>query len=160
MWEILWIDNSTAVGRPIEKWTIHSKTFETIDLAIDTINSPDWARRGYVFVVRNQMTKELVYLNVIDDKAVRREQKLYIANCQTGELTMAARNAFEYTVILHAEPTKDNAGNDTTKDSTIVAGPKVVVAVDAEHVKRIAARDTVDLPDKDLGRIEVKVRNF
>lgn len=72
---------------------------------------------------------------------------------------MAAKTAFEYTVILHALPSKDNAGNDTTPDSAIIIGPDTVVAVEEAHVIKIASRkiDT-KISDSDLGRVQIKVR--
>lgn len=88
---------------------------------------------------------------------------IYPSTQHLNETTpMAAKTAFEYTVILHALPSKDNAGNDTTPDSKIIIGPTTVVAVDANHVTRIASRgiDSKAVSDSDLGRVEIKVRNL
>lgn len=79
-----------------------------------------------------------------------------------GETKMAAaKNAFEYIVLLHAEPQRDAQGNDVTKDSEILIGPEKVVATDVEHVKRIAARKIpTTVTDSALARVEVKVKGF
>lgn len=74
---------------------------------------------------------------------------------------MAAKNLFEYAVILHARPSKDNAGNDTTPDSTVLIAPTQIIAASDNHALRIASRQIPKrISDSDLALVEIKIRQL
>lgn len=67
---------------------------------------------------------------------------------------------FEYAVVFHHKPEKDNAGNDITKDSEVLIPPTMILGVNAESVAKLAARKIPDDKEKELERCDVMVRPF
>jgi hypothetical protein len=69
---------------------------------------------------------------------------------------------FEYVVLYHYKPVRDNAQNDITPDSKVIVEPTQVLALDATTVGKIAARK---IPEEyeakgELNQCEVIVRPF
>jgi hypothetical protein len=74
---------------------------------------------------------------------------------------VARTKLFDYAVLYHPTPTKDQAGNDTTPDSeliTISATP--ILAKDEKEVAMKAARAVPESYADKLDRVEVIVRPF
>jgi len=67
---------------------------------------------------------------------------------------------FEYAVLYHYKPVRDNAQNDITPDSEVIVEPTKILAVDEQTVGKLAARAIPDKYDKELNQCQVIVHPF
>jgi hypothetical protein len=73
---------------------------------------------------------------------------------------MARGKLFEYAVLYHPKPTKEQNDRGETPKSEVVIPPKSVMAIDAAQVSVLAARSIPDVHVDRLEDIEIVVRPF
>ena len=67
---------------------------------------------------------------------------------------------FEYAVLFHHKPEKDQAGNDITKNSELIVKPTIMLAPDQQTAAKKAARAIDDKYEDQLDQCDVRVRPF
>jgi CxxC motif-containing protein len=67
---------------------------------------------------------------------------------------------FEYVVIHHPKPRKDEHGNTVTDPSKLITNVERTLATSSEHVSIQAARSIPDEYINRLDEVEIVVRNF
>lgn len=75
-------------------------------------------------------------------------------------LPVGQKQLFEYAILHHKTPTKEEADKGQRVISTLVAGPKTLLATNESEATMVIARE---IPEEYLGRldeIEVKIRPF
>jgi hypothetical protein len=73
---------------------------------------------------------------------------------------MARGKLFEYAVLYHPRPSKDDKGNDVRPKSEIVTSPKTVLATSDKEVGILAARELPEQYIDKLDDVEIVVRPF
>jgi hypothetical protein len=73
---------------------------------------------------------------------------------------MARGKLFQYVILYHPKPTKEQNERNESPKSTVIVGPKNEVAVEEKHAAMIAARE---IPAEYVDRmedVEVVIRPF
>lgn len=64
---------------------------------------------------------------------------------------MTKDTLFEYAIVFHGKPTKDEADRNVRVRSRLLAGPKPILARDEAEVRLLAGRE---IPEEYLDRID------
>lgn len=73
---------------------------------------------------------------------------------------MAKGKLFEYAILFHPKPTKEQNDRGETPKSEIVSEPKTVLALDPQQVGILAARSLPEQYVDKLDDVEIVVRPF
>lgn len=73
---------------------------------------------------------------------------------------MTRQKLFEYAVLYHPKPTKDQREADETPKSVVLVTPQTVIAFDDKEVGMIASRAIPDDYADKLDLVEVVIRPF
>lgn len=73
---------------------------------------------------------------------------------------MTKDTLFEYAIVFHGKPTKEEADRNARIRSKLLAGPKAILARDEEEVRVLAAREIPEEYMDRLDQVEVLVVPF
>jgi hypothetical protein len=73
---------------------------------------------------------------------------------------MAKGKLFEFAILYHPKPTKDQRDSGETPKSEVVIEPKMILATTIEQASMLAARAIPDTHTEKLEDVEILVRPF